>query len=83
MAVNEGFNYIYRGAWSSEALLVHPMLPIEFHKLPELIASESDIVSKETHESNLNKAQLLEMRTRVLSDYAAREESPTGRPQED
>lgn len=30
------------------------MLPIELHKLPELISSVSGIISNETHESNCN-----------------------------
>jgi hypothetical protein len=35
-------------------LLVHPMLPIELHKVPELLSGVSGIVPQETHDSNRN-----------------------------
>ena len=55
-------------------LLVHPMLPIELHKLPELISSVSGILPKETHESNRNDRNNCEHHCR---NHKEQKEAPT------
>jgi hypothetical protein len=50
-------------------LLIHPMISIELHKLPELISSVRGVVSKEAHESNCNDRNNCEHYCQDHNDY--------------